>query len=1020
MPDFNPLDYPVCLSHPLRLAPTARAAHVPFAMFLVDALRPRTIVELGTYTGVTYCAFCQAVRELGANTRCYAVDTWRGDEQGCDEGFEELRAHHDPLYGEFSALVRSTFDDALAHFADGSVDLLHIDGRPDYESARRDFESWLPKMSERGVVLLHDTNVRERGFGVWRLWEEIKRTRRLLFELANEHGLGVVAVGSSPPAPLRQLAGAPDGEAVLVRQFFAQLGQRLSMRLDGEHRIAALSRQLRDKERQVEQSRRAVEEGERARNEQEQSVAALSAELRAREKYLREILGSRAWRAVTGYWRLRSRVSGAVPALRRLAARRNGGAHALAPRGGDFYGSLTLQPEPKPAELAAVLDSAPASPAPRRADVVCFSIINWEFRYQRPQQIMSQFAAHGHRVFYIRLDHFLSGGASPRFSVRELKENLYEVELAAERHQWVNQEALDGGNVQALLNSLDELRRALRIDEAVGYVQVPSWADVALAARCRWGWRVVYDCMDEWQGFPGLGRTVAESEPRLVRECDLLVVTAQRLYEKWCGRTGPAVLARNAVDFDFYAEHYRPNTLLAGCPGPVVGYYGAIAGWFDVKLMAHAARSRPDYTFALIGGVFDTDVSELRSLPNVRLLGQQPYELMPQYLYHFDACIIPFVVNAVTDATDPVKMYEYLSAGKPVVSVALAELEPFGDYLYLARGPEEFVAQLDRAVAENDPEAAALRRDFAARNTWAERYGAITSALAGATPRASIIVVTYNNLAYTKLCLESVLRNTEYPAYEIVVVDNNSTDGTPAYLRYLAAQHPHVRVLLNDRNEGFARANNQGAEVASGDYLVLLNNDTVVPPGWLSRLLRHLRDPRVGIVGPLTNFAGNEARVEAAYRTWAEMEEFARRRAWEREGWRADIRVLAMFCVALRRETFDEVGPLDEQFGVGMFEDDDYAQRLKAAGYRVVCAADTFVHHFGQVSFKKLIERGEYDAVFEENRRRYETKWNVRWIPHRHGPLDFEPPAAPHTGGARPKTAGASVAAAEGLVTEGR
>jgi GT2 family glycosyltransferase/glycosyltransferase involved in cell wall biosynthesis len=276
-----------------------------------------------------------------------------------------------------------------------------------------------------------------------------------------------------------------------------------------------------------------------------------------------------------------------------------------------------------------------------------------------------------------------------------------------------------------------------------------------------------------------------------------------------------------------------------------------------------------------------------------------------------------------------------------------------------------------------------VRSDLVLETPLAEDgFPVITSKFIDLFPKASLIVLTYNNLDYTRQCLESIYTKTAYPNYEVIVVDNASTDGTPDYLRSFAASHPNFQPILNRENRGFSAGNNQGVGAASGDYIVFLNNDIIVTPGWLAGLLAHLRDPEVGAVGPVTNFAGNESRISVDYSDINGLDDFARRSCAAHAGEAFEIRMLALFCMAVRRSVIENVGPLDEQFGVGMYEDDDFSLRMRQKGYRILCAEDVYIHHWGSASFSKLAEE-RYQRLHQENRRKFEEKWGTQWQPPR-------------------------------------
>lgn len=211
---------------PRHIVDSAWLEHGPFAFWLMEALRPGCFVELGSHRGFSYFALCRAVQQLGLETLCFAVDPWKGDPHASFYGqdvYAQGARTNAREYSASSSLLRMRFDEALRQFAEGSIDLLHIDDFHTYDAVRHDFETWEPKLSRRGVVISHDVNVRERDFGVWRLWEELAE-QYLSFFFEHGYGLGVLAVGLEVPLALSPLLKATPEAGALIRAAYARLG----------------------------------------------------------------------------------------------------------------------------------------------------------------------------------------------------------------------------------------------------------------------------------------------------------------------------------------------------------------------------------------------------------------------------------------------------------------------------------------------------------------------------------------------------------------------------------------------------------------------------------------------------------------------------------------------------------------------------------------------------------------------------------------------------------------------------
>jgi hypothetical protein len=205
--------------------PSAWIGHAPFLKFLVREQKPRLFVELGVHNGFSYFVGCQSIQECRLNSKAFAVDHWLGDSQAgfFDDGVFQGVKTLNQKYSSFSTLLKMSFDEALDQFENSSIDLLHIDGFHSYESAKKDFESWLPKMSSGAIILLHDIHVRRDTFGVYLFWKELKKNYRTI-EFVGSHGLGVVFLGDIQDGKIAQLVEiSKGGELSQVQGTFGSI-----------------------------------------------------------------------------------------------------------------------------------------------------------------------------------------------------------------------------------------------------------------------------------------------------------------------------------------------------------------------------------------------------------------------------------------------------------------------------------------------------------------------------------------------------------------------------------------------------------------------------------------------------------------------------------------------------------------------------------------------------------------------------------------------------------------------------
>lgn len=623
-------------------------------------------------------------------------------------------------------------------------------------------------------------------------------------------------------------------------------------------------------------------------------------------------------------------------------------------------------------------------------DLFNFSVIAWDFRYQRPQQLAKHVGQSGNRVFYIK-NEFIPQTNNKKnkdyapIRVEKKDKNVYEITLSATRNIFIYNDKPSNQDKDLILASFKTIINKAKIINPIAKIDHPFWQNIINEFKIPY----IYDCMDNHHGFEDNSKDNILLEQQLFKKSNYTIVTSNylnKVAKKYNSKN--IEIIKNAGDFNHFNISQKKLLIpddISNIKTKIIGYYGAIAEWFDTEILEQLAINHNDKTIVLIGNITNNKVGKLsKKYKNILLLGEKPYSILPNYLQKFDVCIIPFILNELIKATHPVKIFEYLAAGKPIVATKMPEILNLKEVVFFSK-KEDFSKQVDQALKTNSRNLIKSRIDIAKKNTWNIRANDLINLCNKILfPKVSIVLLSYNSHQMLDEAISSILNRSFYPNFELIIVDNNSDQKTIETIKKYSS-NKRVIPIFNKENYGFAKGNNIGTERTIGEYIILINNDVLVTPGWISRLIFHNNSqPNIGLVGPVTNSIGNEAKINIEYnpQNINDLENTVKDYTSKKWGETLSLEKIAAFCWIISRQNYKKIGKIDEIFGRGMFEDDDYCYRIKKENLEIICAEDVFIHHYGGVSFKKM-QSAEYQKIFNENKEKFENKWGIKWKRHK-------------------------------------
>jgi len=908
--------------------PNAWVGHLPFAAWLIKEISPRIFVELGTHSGNSYFSFCQAVVESQLSTKCYSVDTWQGDEhagQYGDEIFVRVKTHHQAHFAEFSRLLRMTFDDATKYFTDGSIDLLHIDGCHTYEAVKHDFETWLPKLAPGAVVLFHDTNVRELGFGVWKLWEELQEQYPLNMEFAHSHGLGVLQLANCSTEKQLSWLVSDAPEQQILKNYFATLGSRQVERyelIDRVGEIANLNQAVSERDEQLARLNQVV-------IERDEQIASMNQVVIERDEQ--------------------------IAGLNQVVAERNG-----------QIANLNQAVAERDEEVASIMSSR-----------------SW--RLTGPLRQIGKKSRSSIRIFgrlkrlsLMLRPHVLRAMRDPRWGGRNAiktykivrAEGLHGLRLALTREQqanlgydeWVRRydtlTDVDRNEIRKRINSFG-VRPLISVLMPVFNTPEP-WLRKAIDS-------LRSQLYGNWELCIADDASTALHVRQILKEyenCD------PRIRVVWREKNGHISASSNSAlelvrgDFiamldhdDEISEHALYLVAEELNRNPELDFLYSDQDKIDTNGTRYDPYFKSDFNPDLLRSqnyvdhlaVFRTSI--VRDIGGWRTAfdGSQDYDLVLRFIElttPAKICHIPYV------------LYHWRAVPGSIAShVNEKNYAPMRSRQALAEHLDRLGIQAN--VTSNYPDYSIHR---------------VIYSLPKEVPLVSIIIPTMDGLEFLSRCIDGVLHKTDYVNIEVIIVNNRSVKTeTHDYLKSISKDR-RIKILDYDFEFNYSKINNFAVREAKGSILALLNNDVEVINGdWLTEMVSHALRPEIGAVGAKLYypddtiqhagvFLGYKGRAGHIYR-------YASRYwmgHWARAVLVQNFTAVTAACMVLRRDVFEEVGGFDEQRLTITFNDVDLCLRIYEKGYRNLFTPHAELYHLESKTRGKLAYQVEED--YFENR----------------------------------------------------